>query len=82
VLSGGPGRDTFVLRFGDAAGDRIDDFQSGGNEGDMLRLEGYDPGATLVPEGSIWMIQTPEGEVESFELSGVSELAPGDVLFV
>lgn len=82
VLSGGPGRDTFALRFGDAAGDRIDDFQSGGSEGDMLRLEGYEPGTSLVFEGSIWMIRSLEGVVESIELSGVSELAPADVLFV
>jgi Ca2+-binding RTX toxin-like protein len=53
VVTGGSGRDTFVLRYGDAAGDRIDDFQSGGTEGDVLRLEGYGPGASLVQEGSI-----------------------------
>ena len=82
VLSGGPGRDTFVLRFGDAAGDRIDDFQSGGSEGDLLRLEGYEPGASLVLEGSIWIIQSFEGIVESIEVTGVSEFAPADVLFV
>jgi hypothetical protein len=48
----------------------------------MLRLEGYEPGTSVVFEGSIWMIQTPEGDVESIELSGVSELALADVLFV
>jgi hypothetical protein len=48
----------------------------------MLRLEGYEPGASLVSEGSIWMIRSLEGVVESIELSGVSELAPADVLFV
>jgi Ca2+-binding RTX toxin-like protein len=82
VLTGGPGHDTFVLRQGDAAGDRIDDFQSGGSEGDILRLEGYGPGASLVQEGSIWMVLSAQGLVDGFELSDISQLAPADVLFV
>ncbi len=76
VLSGGPGRDTFVLHFGDAAGDQIDDFRSGRSDGDMLRLEGYEPGVTLVTEGSIWMTQTPEGNDERFELRRIISFSP------
>jgi Ca2+-binding RTX toxin-like protein len=82
VLSGGPGRDTFVLRLGDAAGDRIDDFESGGPDGDMLRLEGYETDASLVLDGSNWTILSLGGVVETFELLGVNQLAPADVLFV
>jgi Ca2+-binding RTX toxin-like protein len=82
VVTGGSGRDTFVLRYGDAAGDRINDFQSGGTEGDVLRLEGYGPGASLVQEGSIWEVLTTQGPVDGFELSGITQLAPADVLFV
>ena len=82
VLTGGPGRDTFVLRYGDATGDRISDFHSGGAEGDILRLEGYGPNASLVREGSIWIVLSAEGAVDSFELSGISQLAPSDMWFV
>jgi hypothetical protein len=71
-----------VLRYRDATGDRIDDFHSGGAEGDILRLEGYGPGASLIREGSIWMVQSAEGTIDGFELSGISQLAPDDVLFV
>jgi Ca2+-binding RTX toxin-like protein len=82
VVTGGSGRDTFVLRYGDAAGDRINDFQSGGTEGVVLRLEGFGPGASLVQEGSIWEVLTTQGPVDGFELSGITQLAPADVLFV
>jgi len=82
ILTGGPGRDTFVLRHGDAEGDRIGDFHSGGAEGDTLRLEGYGPGASLVREGSTWTVMSADGPVESFELSGINQLAPADMWFV
>ena len=58
------------------------DFHSGGAEGDILRLEGYGPGASLVREGSIWIVLSAEGAVDSFELSGISQLAPSDMWFV
>jgi Ca2+-binding RTX toxin-like protein len=82
VLTGGAGRDTFVLRYGDAMDDRITDFHSGGAEGDILRLEGYGPGASLVQVGSIWVVMSTEGAVDSFELSGITQLASSDIWFV
>jgi hypothetical protein len=71
-----------VLRYGDATGDRISDFHSGGAEGDTLRLEGYGPNASLVQEGSIWIVLSAEGTVDSFALSGITQLAPSDMWFV
>ena len=82
VLTGGSGHDTFVLRRGDAMGDRITDFHSDGAEGDILRLEGYGPGASLVQVGSTWVVMSTEGAVDSFELFGITQLAPADMLFV
>jgi len=81
VLTGGSGHDSFVLRRGDAMGDRITDFHSDGTEGDTLRLEGYGAGASLVLVGSTWVVMSNEGAVDNFELTGITKLTPDDMWF-
>ena len=83
MLSGGAGNDIFVFAArGDVAGDIIVDFEGAGVAGgDVLVFTGYGPGATLSNVGDIWTITYGEGLTETFEIAGVTNLGPGDVIF-
>jgi Ca2+-binding RTX toxin-like protein len=83
-LFGGAGADTFVLRKGEAAGDRVADFEAG----DQLRLEGYGRGAVLMENRATtsvvddWVISY-NGGVEVIQISGRITMTEGtDFLFV
>ncbi len=82
LLHGGGDADVFVLRAGDAQGDRIDDFMPGV---DQLRLEGFGlpaNGASFTPLSAVtWQI-TPAGggPATLLRLNPVIPL-PGDVHF-
>jgi VCBS repeat-containing protein len=73
------GPDTVIMHRGEAAGDVISNFQPGT---DVLRFEGFAPGAALTLIGSdTWQVADATG-VETFRLVGVSALGPGDYVFV
>jgi hypothetical protein len=82
VLFGGAGNDRFEFRRGEAQGDVVGDFDGRGPAwGDTLVFQGFGPGASLSNDGDIWTITYGEGLSESFQLVGVTALAPGDVIF-
>ncbi len=77
-LFGGAGNDLFILRRGEAQGDRLMDFLgNGASAGDMIRFEGYGAGATLTNLGGTaaatsWRVQGANGS-DGFTVVG----APG-----
>jgi Ca2+-binding RTX toxin-like protein len=77
ILYGGDGADIFVLRQGEAAGDRIMDFGAG----DLIRLQGFGEGAKLVHQhADLWSVSWSGGE-EVFRIAGFSENAVPSYLF-
>ncbi|OYW15311.1 MAG: hypothetical protein B7Y82_03095 [Sphingomonadales bacterium 32-65-25] len=82
VMRGDAGNDTFVFVRGDVEGDLILDFEGAGIAGgDVLVFTGFGPGATLSNAGEIWTITYGAGLSETFELAGITNLGPGDVIF-
>jgi Ca2+-binding RTX toxin-like protein len=83
VLTGNAGNDTFVFHKGEAAGDRVTDFE-GANvvNGDSLQFVGYGAGATLTHlSGDDWQINYTGG-TEVIKLTGITSLSSGDYQFV
>lgn len=82
VMRGDAGNDTFVFVRGDVEGDLILDFEGAGIAGgDVVVFTGFGPGATLSNAGEIWTITYGAGLSETFELAGITNLGPGDVIF-
>ncbi len=91
-IFGGAGADTFLIRAGDlatgAAKDQIIDFEGAGvSGGDMLRLVGFDAGATLVHLSEVgavshYMINDGAHSGELWVQAGGVLLQPGDYGFV
>ena len=91
-IFGGAGNDTFLIRAGDlatgSAKDQIIDFEGAGVAGgDLLRLVGFDAGATLVHLGesagiSHYMINDGAHSGELWVQAGGVLLKPGDYGFV
>jgi Ca2+-binding RTX toxin-like protein len=82
MLRGGSGADRFELRRGETQGDVIADFDGRGPFwGDTLVLSGFGPGASLSNVGDVWTVNYGAGLTESFQLLGVTQLFPGDVIF-
>ena len=82
TLNGGVGNDSFVFTRGEANGDLILDFQGAGIAGgDVLVFTGFGAGAFLTNVGEIWTINYGNGLTETFEIAGVTNLGPGDVIF-
>lgn len=81
LFSGGAGKDSFHFRFGEAAGDRIQDFA----KGDQIVLEGFSAGSTLAKvAGSTtdWMVtDQATGATEVFKLLNGYNLKASDFLF-
>ncbi|MDB5375529.1 MAG: hypothetical protein JWP04_4171 [Belnapia sp.] len=83
ILTGGSGRDTFIMGLGDGS-DIITDFQTralAGNNGDLLRLEGFGPGAALTHVDELWKITTTGGAVTMLTLTGVTALSAADYVW-
>jgi hypothetical protein len=86
TLRGGAGNDVFVLRAGEANGDRILDFAgNGAAAGDTLRFEGYAAGAKLaalangqwqVADGTRTDIFTINGTLDASDYGFFGSLAP------
>ncbi len=86
VMRGGSGRDTFIRRPGEVAGDRIEGFAGAGRQGgDVLLMEGFGAGAALAHKGGgAWAVSYADGGIartESFTLAGVSLLGADDVIW-
>jgi VCBS repeat-containing protein len=83
TLTGNGGDDVFVFQQGEAAGDRVTDFEGAtAAKGDTLRFEGYGAGATLTYlSGDDWKI-TFSGGTEVIKLTGITALNSGDYIFV
>ncbi len=82
-LTGGVGDDVFLLRQGQAGGDRIGDFAGAGAAGgDMLELRGYGPGVTLTSlGGSLYRITSDGHAPEEITVqSGGALLGAGDLV--
>ncbi|PZQ60674.1 MAG: hypothetical protein DI570_13805 [Phenylobacterium zucineum] len=81
LFTGGAGKDSFHFRFGEAAGDRIQDFA----KGDTIVLEGYSAGSSIAKvAGSTtdWMItDQATGATEVFKLLNAYALKSSDFLF-
>lgn len=78
-MTGGHGADIFILRKGEAHGDRITDFQGNGDlPGDTIRFEGYGPDARLAGDGEVWTVFHRDG-AETFVIEGVVSLAAEDM---
>lgn len=81
LFTGGAGKDSFHLRFGEAAGDRVQDFA----KGDVIVLEGYSAGSTLAKvAGSTtdWVVtDQATGVTEVFKLLNGYNLKAADFLF-
>ena len=83
TLSGGAGRNVFVLHAGAAAGDTITNFHPDLSAGDFLDLAGYGAGAALTPVGaSTWQATSASGSYHDlFTLSNGPSLTPANILF-
>jgi Ca2+-binding RTX toxin-like protein len=85
VLSGLGGNDTFVFHAHHTHGDVVYEFDgNGAGAGDVLRFEGYGPGATLMQMSATeWMVSSADGSVqEVFTLVGGPPLHASDYVFV
>lgn len=78
LLVGGAGADTFVLRRGEAEGDRIADFTPGE---DRLRLDGFGREVELTRDGDLWRVEHSRG-AETFLMGGVPQGSPVDFFLV
>lgn len=88
TLTGGAGNDTFVFQRGEAAGDVITDFAGAGVVGgDVLRFVGFGQDAYLTHAAGSDMYEIHAGAayggvVETIQLTGVTNLASGDYIFI
>lgn len=88
VLTGGAGNDTFKMQRGEANGDRVTDFSGAGVAGgDILYFVGYGADATLVRVGTSDSYEIHSGasfggQIETIRISGVTNLAASDYVFV
>ncbi len=87
AMTGGAGRDRFILRPGEAQGDRIEAFSGAGAwGGDWLVMEGFGAGAVLTHQGGgLWRVSYSDGSgpgAETFTLAGVTRLAADAVIWV
>ncbi|KQP76730.1 hypothetical protein ASF41_02920 [Methylobacterium sp. Leaf111] len=82
-LTGGAGNDIFVMRAGEANGDRIVDFAGAGVDGgDILHLVGYAANATIEQvNGTDFYVIASNGTTETIEINNVFTLKPGDFAF-
>jgi hypothetical protein len=87
VMIGGAGRDRFILRPGEAQGDRIEGFAGAGTwGGDWLVMEGFGAGAALTHQGAgLWRVNYADAGIavaETFTLAGVTRLGADDVIWL
>lgn len=86
VMTGGAGRARFILRPGEAQGDRIEGFAGAGFwGGDVLVMEGFGTGAALTHQGGgLWRVSYSDGATpaaETVTLTGVTRLGADDVVW-
>ena len=83
VLTGGAGRNAFVLHAGLANDDVITNFKADPAAGDVLELAGYGAGAALTAvDGSTWVASGASGVADVIHFSSPVNLVPANVAFV
>lgn len=81
LFAGGAGKDSFHFRFGETAGDRVQDFA----KGDQIVLEGFSAGSTVAKvagSATDWIVtDQATGATEIFKLLNGYNLKTADFLF-
>ena len=82
TLSGGVGRDAFVLHAGAANGDTITNFDTNLSTGDFLELAGYGTGAALTQvDATTWTTASASGSIHDQIHFNAPSLVPANFLF-